>query len=93
MVEAGIGFFEVVRLKDDPALEEAAGLTGHIIGISQDEETGTIHGYGVWVYDLEQVWSVEIDQFDRLGHVDEIAKGEHARRGPAIRVSREGDLL
>jgi len=80
-------FFEVVRVKDNTKAPEISGKLGHILGIS--EENGTIYSYGVWIYDKQEVWSVDPGEFELLGYKDELAASDYGKHG-SIRVSPDG---
>ena len=84
-----VQFFEVVRINDDSKHPEIAGKLGHVLGIS--EEDGTIHGYGVWIYDKQEVWSVDPEEFELLGYKDDLAASDYGKHG-SIRVSPDGRL-
>jgi hypothetical protein len=87
VVSERVSFFEVVRINEDSKHSEIAGKLGHILGIS--EEDGIIHGYGVWIYDRQEVWSVDPNEFELLGYKDELAASDYGKHS-SIGVSPNG---
>ena len=85
-----LDFFEVVKVRDDHPEPDIAGKLGHVLGVSEEE--GILYGYGVWIYDHQQVWSVKPEEIQALGYRDELAAQDYGRHG-SLKVSPDGKIL
>jgi hypothetical protein len=88
-----LAFFEVVRVKSDPKFKEASGKLGYIQGHAYEELGYPVEGYGVWIYDLDEGWSFNLDDVAPLGRKDELAEAEYKQRSVSLRVSPDGKIL
>lgn len=89
MADSRYGWYERVRVtSSDPEKAEIDGKLGAILGKAQDEDGRW--SYGVFLYDLQVVWTCQEDELDATGEFDQ---RESFYSGESIRVSQRGELL
>jgi len=74
-------YYEIVRITSCPSNPDIIGRDGYVAGKSY-EEGGPVEGYGVFLFDIEEVYSFDESEMVSLGRfIDpvETTSGERVR--------------
>ena len=79
-------YYEIVRITSCPGNPEMIGKNGYVAGKSY-EDGGPVEGYGVFIFDVEEVYSFDSSEIVSLGRFIDPAETVSGER---VRIKNDG---